>query len=109
MEPLKLVEKIEIWPIARLIAYAKNPRIHSKTQIAQIKASIRRDGMLNPILVDRQGNVIAGHGRIMAGQELGLTHLPVIVSIILQRSKSGNSVSLTTASPSTVAGMLDAK
>jgi hypothetical protein len=40
---------------------------------------------------------------------LGLTHLPVIVSIILQRSKSGNSVSLTTASPSTVAGMLDAK
>ncbi len=79
MQPLKLVEKIEIWPIARLIAYAKNPRIHSKTQIAQIKASIRSYGMINPILVDMQGNVIAGHGRILAGQEMGLTHLPVIV------------------------------
>jgi hypothetical protein len=79
MQPLKLVEKIEIWPITRLIAYAKNPRIHSKTQIAQIKASIRSYGMINPILVDTHGNVIAGHGRILAGQEMGLTHLPVIV------------------------------
>jgi DNA modification methylase len=79
MEPLKLVEKIEIWPIARLIAYAKNPRIHSKTQIAQIKASIRSYGMINPVLVDMQGNVIAGHGRILAAEDMGLTHLPVIV------------------------------
>jgi DNA modification methylase len=79
MQPLKLVEKIEIWPITGLIAYAKNPRIHSKTQIAQIRASIRSYGMINPILVDMQGNVIAGHGRILAGQEMGLTHLPVIV------------------------------
>jgi len=74
-----LVKNIEIWAIDKLIAYVKNPRIHSKTQIAQIKASMQRYGMVNPILVDRHGNVIAGHGRILAGRELGLTHLPVIV------------------------------
>jgi DNA modification methylase len=79
MKQAKLVDKIEIWPVGQLIAYVKNPRIHSKTQIAQIKASIRSYGMINPILVDLQGNVIAGHGRILAGQQLGLTHLPVIV------------------------------
>jgi DNA modification methylase len=79
MNQLKLVDKIEIWAIDRLIAYVKNPRVHSKAQVAQIVASIRTYGMVNPILVDKLGNVIAGHGRILAGQEMGLTHLPVIV------------------------------
>ncbi len=79
MNQLKLVDKIEIWAIDRLIAYVKNPRVHSKAQVAQIVASIRTYGMVNPILVDKLGNVIAGHGRILAGQEMGLPHLPVIV------------------------------
>jgi hypothetical protein len=61
MKSIKVVDKIELWDINRLILYAKNPVIHSKTQVAQIKASIERFGMINPILVDSHGNVIAGH------------------------------------------------
>jgi DNA modification methylase len=79
MKPIKFVDKIEIWEIRRLIPYAKNPVIHSKTQVAQIKASLERFGMINPVLVDSQGNVIAGHGVILAAKSMGLTHLPVIV------------------------------
>ena len=79
MYPLKIVDHIEIWPIDRLIAYLKNARIHSKTQLAQILASVRKYGFVNPILADKNGNVIAGHGRILAARDAGLTHLPVII------------------------------
>jgi DNA modification methylase len=79
MKSIKFVDKIELWDINRLILYARNPVIHSKTQVAQIKASIERFGMINPILVDSHGNVIAGHGVILAAKSMGLTHLPVIV------------------------------
>jgi DNA modification methylase len=47
--------------------------------VAQIIASMRKYGMVNPVLIDRSGNVIAGHGRILAARQMGLTHLPVIV------------------------------
>jgi hypothetical protein len=79
MKSIKVVDKIELWDINRLILYARNPVIHSKTQVAQIKASIERFGMINPILVDSHGNVIAGHGVILAAKSMGLTHLAVIV------------------------------
>src|ERR1700693_877894 len=79
MYPLKIVDHIEIWPIDRLIAYLKHARIHSKTQVAQILASVRKYGFVNPILADKNGNVIAGHGRILAARDAGLTHLPVII------------------------------
>ena len=75
----KMVDRIEIWPIDRLIPYAGNPLLHPDEQLAQIAASIHENGMVNPILVDKHGNVIAGHGRIFASQRLGMTELPVIV------------------------------
>jgi len=79
MNNVILVSRMEIWPIERLIPYAENARTHSKKQIWQIARSMRDNGVINPILVDQHGNVIAGHGRILAAQFLNLTQLPVIV------------------------------
>lgn len=72
-------EKIERWPLDRLVPYARNPRTHAPEQVAQIASSIREFGFTNPILVDAQGGVIAGHGRLLAAQQLGLSEVPVLV------------------------------
>jgi ParB-like chromosome segregation protein Spo0J len=61
-----------------LIPYARNSRTHSKDQVAQIAASIREFGWTNPILVDGDGTIIAGHGRVMAARKLGETEVPCI-------------------------------
>jgi DNA modification methylase len=79
MHNLTIVSRMETWPIERLIPYAENARTHSRKQIWQIARSMRDNGVINPILVDQHGNVIAGHGRILAAQFLGLPELPVIV------------------------------
>jgi DNA modification methylase len=65
-------------PLASLIPYARNARTHSDAQIAQIAASIREFGWTNPVLVDGQNGVIAGHGRLLAARKLGLTEVPTI-------------------------------
>lgn len=74
-----LVKRIEQWPIERLIPYARNARTHSAAQVAQISGSIREFGFNNPVLVDSQAGIIAGHGRVLAARKLGLTEVPVIV------------------------------
>lgn len=76
---LPYAEKIERWPIERLIPYARNPRTHSQAQVAQIAASMREFGFTNPILVDDMGGIIAGHGRVLAARQLGLPDVPVVV------------------------------
>ena len=55
-----------------------NPRRHSRKQIRQIAESIKAFGFNVPILIDRDGNVIAGHGRLVAGRELGMTEVPTL-------------------------------
>jgi DNA modification methylase len=79
MNTPKVVKQIEFWPIDRLIPYANNPVTHPDEQVLQICVSIQEHGMVNPILVDKDANVIAGHGRILAAQLIGLVELPVIV------------------------------
>src|SRR5438270_4499178 len=74
-----LAKRIEIWPIDRLVPYARNPRTHSEAQIAQIAASITEFGFNNPILVDGKAGIIAGHGRLLAARKLQLKEVPVIV------------------------------
>lgn len=64
--------------IESLIPYSKNARTHSDEQVQQIANSITSFGFNNPVLVDGDNNVIAGHGRLMAGRSLGLTHVPTI-------------------------------
>lgn len=62
-----------------LIPYALNSRTHSETQVAQLAASIREFGFTNPVLVDEQNNLIAGHGRLLAARKLGLDEVPAIL------------------------------
>ncbi len=64
--------------VASLIPYAKNARTHSEAQVAQIAASIVEFGWTNPILVDGEGGIIAGHGRVLAARLLGMNEVPVI-------------------------------
>ncbi len=74
-----LAEKIEPWPTAKLIPYARNARQHSDAQVAQIAASIAEFGFTNPILAGSDGVIVAGHGRLAAAQKLGLITVPVVV------------------------------
>jgi DNA modification methylase len=74
-----MARRIEIWPTARLVPYARNARTHSPEQIAQIAASIVEFGFTNPILVDSMDGIIAGHGRLLAARKLGLAEVPVVV------------------------------
>ena len=63
---------------ASLVPYARNARTHSPAQVDKIAASIREFGFLNPIITDGQSGIVAGHGRVMAAQKLGLDTLPTI-------------------------------
>src|ERR1700680_803221 len=71
--------QIEIWSVDRLIPYARNARTHSDQQVAQIAASVAQFGFVNPVLVDSNGGIIAGHGRVLAARKLGYAEVPVIV------------------------------
>lgn len=61
-----------------LVPYARNSRTHSDEQVAQIAASIREFGFTNPVLIDGEGTIIAGHGRVLASMKLGLEEVPTI-------------------------------
>jgi hypothetical protein len=74
-----MASRIEIWPVDRLVPYAKNARTHSPEQVAQIAASIVEFGFNAPILVDSNSGIIAGHGRMLAARKLGLVEVPVVV------------------------------
>jgi DNA modification methylase len=70
--------QIKIVSVEKLIPYVKNSRTHSDGQVAQIAASIKEFGWTNPILVDGESGVIAGHGRLLAARKLGQKEVPVI-------------------------------
>ena len=70
--------KMELVDIGRLIPYVNNARTHSPEQIAKLRSSLREFGFINPVLVDKDYNVIAGHGRIAAAKEEGLTKIPCV-------------------------------
>ena len=70
--------KIEYIATDDLIPYIHNSRTHSEAQVKQIAASIREFGFTNPILIDDQGTIIAGHGRVMAAKVLQLDKVPTI-------------------------------
>jgi site-specific DNA-methyltransferase (adenine-specific) len=61
-----------------LIPYARNSRTHSEEQVTQIAASIKEFGFLNPVIIDGEKGIIAGHGRVMAAKKLGMTELPAV-------------------------------
>lgn len=74
-----MTPKIETRLVADLIPYAANSRTHSDAQVAQIAASIKEFGWTNPILIDGENTIIAGHGRLLAARKLGLDEVPAII------------------------------
>lgn len=64
--------------VTDLIPYARNSRTHSEAQVAKIASSIREFGFLNPVITDGHNGIVAGHGRVMAAQKLGLQSVPAI-------------------------------
>jgi ParB-like chromosome segregation protein Spo0J len=74
-----MAQRIEYWPLDKLIPYARNPRTHSGAQTAQRAGNIAQSGFNSSILIDSKRNIIAGHGTYLAALKLGLETVPVIV------------------------------
>lgn len=72
-------EQLMLIPIDDLVPYANNARVHSKAQIASIRASLREFGFVTPVLVDFDNNIIAGHGRVEAARAEGLAEVPCVL------------------------------
>jgi ParB-like chromosome segregation protein Spo0J len=70
--------EIELLPIEKLIPYARNSRTHSDEQVAQVAASIMEFGFTNPVLIGKDNDIIAGHGRVLAARKLALKEVPCI-------------------------------
>jgi DNA modification methylase len=73
-------DRVERWPVQQLVADARNARTHTDAQVAQIAAAIREWGWTNPVLIDENGTIIAGHGRVLAARQLELAEVPVMVA-----------------------------
>lgn len=79
--------KIEYKNTDSLIPYVNNSRTHSDEQVTQVASSIKEFGFTNPILIDEQGGIIAGHGRLMAANKLGLEQVPTITLVGLSEAQ----------------------
>ena len=75
---LHVAKKIVQQRTDALLPYARNSRTHSEEQVYQIAQSIREFGFTNPVLVDADNNIVAGHGRVLAAKQLGLQDVPTI-------------------------------
>ena len=75
---MKTTERFEKVSVGKLIPYARNARTHSKEQVLQLRASLREFGFVNPVIVDKDYNIIAGHGRILAAKEEGISEVPCV-------------------------------
>jgi len=74
----KHTERLELIAIDKLIPYANNARTHSNDQIKKIQASLREFGFVNPVLIDKDCGIIAGHGRVEAAKREGMTEVPCV-------------------------------
>lgn len=75
---MQSTERFEKVNIDALVPYARNARTHSKEQILQLRSSLREFGFVNPVIVDKGYNIIAGHGRVLAAKAEGLTEIPCV-------------------------------
>ncbi len=75
---MKTTTDMQLVSIDRLVPYVNNARTHSPEQITKLRSSLREFGFINPVIIDRDFNVIAGHGRIMAAKEEGITEVPCV-------------------------------
>ena len=86
----KTTTDMELIPIDKLIPYANNARTHSKEQITKLRSSLREYGFISPVIIDRDFNVLAGHGRVTAAKEEHITEVPcVFVDHLSEAQKKG--------------------
>ena len=86
---MKTTTEMKLVPIVKLVPYVNNARTHSPEQINKLRSSLREFGFINPVIIDREYNVIAGHGRIMAAKEEGITEVPcVFVDYLTEAQKN---------------------
>ena len=74
----KTTTEMQLVPLSKLVPYVNNARTHSPKQLAKLRSSLREFGFINPVIIDRDFNVIAGHGRIAAAKEEGITEVPCV-------------------------------
>ena len=75
---MKTTSEMQLVPIEKLVPYVNNARTHSPEQINKLRSSLREFGFINPVIIDRDFGVIAGHGRILAAKEEGITEVPCV-------------------------------
>ena len=75
---MKTTTELQLVPITKLVPYVNNARTHSPEQIVKLRSSLREFGFINPVIIDRDYGVIAGHGRILAAKEEGITEVPCV-------------------------------
>ena len=84
----KMTSEMQLVPIGKLVPYVNNARTHSKEQITKLRSSLREFGFVNPVIIDREFNVIAGHGRILAAKEENIEQVPcVFVDYLTEEQK----------------------
>lgn len=84
----KTTTQMQLVPIARLVPYVNNARTHSPEQIAKLRSSLREFGFINPVIIDSDYGIIAGHGRVMAAKEEGIEEVPcVLVDYLTEAQK----------------------
>lgn len=74
----KTTTEMQLIPLGKLVPYVNNARTHSPEQLTKLRSSLREFGFINPVIIDREFNVIAGHGRIAAAKEEGITEVPCV-------------------------------
>lgn len=75
---MKTTTEMQLIPLDKLIPYANNARTHSPTQINKLRSSLREFGFINPVIIDRDFGIIAGHGRVLAAREEGIKEVPCV-------------------------------
>ncbi|MDE1472138.1 site-specific DNA-methyltransferase [Eubacterium limosum] len=74
----KTTTEMQLVAVSKLVPYVNNARTHNAQQITKLRSSLREFGFINPVIIDREFNVIAGHGRILAAKEEGITEVPCV-------------------------------
>lgn len=74
----KTTTEMQLVPLEKLVPYVNNARTHSKEQITKLRSSLREFGFINPVIIDRDFSIIAGHGRVLAAKEEGITEVPCV-------------------------------
>lgn len=74
----KTTTEMQLVPLGKLVPYINNARTHSPEQLAKLRSSLREFGFINPVIIDRDYNIIAGHGRVLAAKEEGIREVPCV-------------------------------